>query len=91
MPTINGRTIFGIVVIFIGTAIYYCNSRITKLEDSIHKQQQVLSSFIANVQQTLHNENRIGGGNHNHSPHSLPSEHNPANISINDNEQNIEK
>ena len=49
----SGKTIIGMLTIVIGAAIFYCNSRINRLENSINTQQQVLSSFIANVQETL--------------------------------------
>ena len=56
MGTNNGRAIFGVLAIVIGAAIYYCNSRINRLEESLQKQNQVLSSFITNI------HNTIGGG-----------------------------
>ena len=53
MATNNGRAIFGVLAIVIGAAIYYCNSRINRLEESLQKQNQVLSSFITNIHNTI--------------------------------------
>ena len=48
----------GISLILCGAIVYYCNSRLNNVEVAIMRQNQVLSSFIANVQ----NELRGGGG-----------------------------
>ena len=46
----------GISALLCGAIVYYCNSRLNHIEFAIMRQNQVLSSFIANVQ------NEIRGG-----------------------------
>ena len=48
----------GISIILCGAIVYYCNTRLNNVETAIMRQNQVLSSFIANMQ----NELRGGGG-----------------------------
>lgn len=48
----------GISLILCGAIVYYCNTRLNNVETAIMRQNQVLSSFIANMQ----NELRGGGG-----------------------------
>ena len=43
----------GISLILCGAIVYYCNSRLHMVEVAIMRQNQVLSSFIANVQNEL--------------------------------------
>ena len=47
----------GISLVLCGAIVYYCNSRLHMVEVAIMRQNQVLSSFIANVQ----NEFKSGG------------------------------
>ena len=61
MTSNNGRAMIGVIVIFIGAVIYYCNSRINRLEASVQKQHQILSSFIANIHNKI-NQEQLGGG-----------------------------
>ena len=42
-----------IIGLFSGAIIYYCNNRLNNVETAIMRQNQVLSSFIANVQNEL--------------------------------------
>jgi len=43
----------GISLILCGAVVYYCNSRLNNVEMAIMRQNQVLTSFIANVQNEL--------------------------------------
>lgn len=47
----------GVSLILCGAIVYYCNTRLNNVETAIMRQNQVLSSFIANMQ----NELRGGG------------------------------
>ena len=58
--TMNSSLIIsiGISILLCGAIVYYCNSRLNNVEMAIMRQNQVLTSFIANVQ----NELKGGGG-----------------------------
>ena len=49
----------GLTVLLSSVIVYYCNSRFVTLEKGIHRQNQVLAEFIANVQGELRNGNQL--------------------------------
>ena len=65
---LNGIAVsLGITLIVCGAVVYYCQNRIKNIEMALMKQNQVLSSFIANVQNEIKNgtmNNNAGAGGH---------------------------
>ena len=55
----------GITAVICGAIFYYLNSRLRELELSLAKQNQVLSSFIANVQQEFRGRSMVYSNNTN--------------------------
>jgi hypothetical protein len=51
----------GISIILCGAIVYYCNTRLNNVETAIMRQNQVLSSFIANMQNELRGGSLRGG------------------------------
>ena len=48
----------GITMLLSSVIVYYCNSRFVSLEKGVHRQNQVLAEFIANVQGELRNSSQ---------------------------------
>jgi len=71
----------GITAVICGALYYYFNSRIRDLEYALAKQNQVLSSFIVNVQQEL----MAGGGKRNNTSVSVSVSDNISNSNSNSN------
>ena len=59
----------GISIILCGAIVYYCNTRLNNVETAIMRQNQVLSSFIANMQNELRGGSLRGG----HAEEDVPS------------------
>lgn len=71
----------GITAVICGALYYYFNSRIRDLEYALAKQNQVLSSFIVNVQQEL----MAGGGKRNNTSVSDSNSNSDSNSDSNSN------
>ena len=71
---LNGIAVsLGITLIVCGAVVYYCQNRIKNIEMALMKQNQVLSSFIANVQNEIKNgtmNNNAGAGGHGGNSHA---------------------
>ena len=52
----------GVSLILCGAIVYYCNTRLNNVETAIMRQNQVLSSFIANMQNELRGGGALRGG-----------------------------
>jgi hypothetical protein len=60
---LNGIAVsLGITLVICGAVVYYCQNRIKNIEMALIKQNQVLSSFIANVQNEIKNGTMTSGG-----------------------------
>ena len=73
---LNGIAVsLGITLVICGAVVYYCQNRIKNIEMALIKQNQVLSSFIANVQNEIKNGTMttggFGGGGSGNSPTKL--------------------
>ena len=82
---INISFIFPIIISLIISAglYYYFNTRISNLEVSIMKQNNILTNFISNIKETLATRMNIGGGSSSH-----PNSNDELPITGNDNNDN---
>ena len=57
----------GLTLLVSGVVVYYCNSRLSRIEESVRNQNKVLGDFITSVQEGLISEDgqlNVVGGEH---------------------------